>query len=322
MKAFQSSVRNTLIEQRCYLHPKISSQSALTVDVRNHGMWITASFLTRIHLTFSSGVLLKCGLHKCPSSCHQLSKHSKIPCKFLVSQKCSNGHNQQWQCHAGAPPVCAKCENDRKQAEKKVQQDLDAKMKREAKAQKHLKEVAKLNEEIAQIVQSMEDLRLDNEQRAILAQKRKDLEAAKERANRAQNPPPRDPLGVVDDGDSALRSAASKSPPKTSTTPSKASPHRQSNLQEHIKTAVEHNKSPSKTEWQRQKDQENATNPAIDHIMEMIGLEDVKSQVLRIKAKVDTSIRQGTDLKAERLGLVLLGNPGTGTTFIPFPGLG
>ena len=46
--------------------------------------------------------------------------------------------------------------------------------------------------------------------------------------------------------------------------------------------------------------------------MEMIGLEDVKSQVLKIKAKVDTSIRQHTDLKKERFGLVLLGNPGTG----------
>lgn len=45
----------------------------------------------------------------------------------------------------------------------------------------------------------------------------------------------------------------------------------------------------------------------------MIGLEDVKAQVLRIKAKVETSIRQGTDLKKERLGLVLLGNPGTGS---------
>ena len=50
--------------------------------------------------------------------------------------------------------------------------------------------------------------------------------------------------------------------------------------------------------------------------MEMIGLEQVKSQVLRIKAKVDTSIRQNTDLKKERFGLVLLGNPGTGLSLI------
>jgi hypothetical protein len=39
-------------------------------------------------------------------------------------------------------------------------------------------------------------------------------------------------------------------------------------------------------------------------------------QVLRIKAKVDTSIRQGINLKKERLGLVLLGNPGTGTVLV------
>lgn len=37
-------------------------------------------------------------------------------------------------------------------------------------------------------------------------------------------------------------------------------------------TAVEHNKSSSNKEWQRQKDQENSHNPAIDKVMEMIGL--------------------------------------------------
>lgn len=52
----------------------------------------------------------------------------------------------------------------------------------------------------------------------------------------------------------------------------------------------------------------------------MIGLEEVKNQMLRIKSKVDTSLRQGTDLRKERLGLVLLGNPGTGLSFhILFP---
>lgn len=95
-----------------------------------------------------------------------------------------------------------------------------------------------------------------------------------------------------------------------------STPNQQPNLREPIKIAVEHNKSGSKTEWQRQKDQENASNPAIDEIMDMIGLENVKIQVLRIKAKVDTSIRQGIDLKKERLGLVLLGNPGTGTVLV------
>ena len=70
--------------------------------------------------------------------------------------------------------------------------------------------------------------------------------------------------------------------------------------------------SPAKDEWQRQKDVDNASNSAIDSIMDMIGLEDVKAQVLKIKAKIDTTLRQHTDLKGERFGVVLLGNPGTG----------
>jgi hypothetical protein len=270
-----------------------------------------ARFFAEVLLTFSSGITLKCGLHKCPSSCHQLFDHSKLLCKFVFTQKCPGGHPQPWQCHAGPPPACHKCENIRKQAAKKAQRDLEAKIEREAKMQKHLKEVAKFDEEIAQYTQRMEDLQVDNEQRAILTQKRKDLEAAKERANKTQNSP-RDPLNIYDDNDPSPRKEGGKKPLKPSTAPAKATPQRHSNLQNKIKTPVEHKKSPSKTEWQRQKDQENAINPAIDQIMEMIGLEKVKEQVLRIKSKVETSIRQGTDLKKERLGLVLLGNPGTG----------
>ena len=90
--------------------------------------------------------------------------------------------------------MCAKCENDRKQAVKKAQRDLATKIKREAKVLAHLNELAKLDEQMAQFTQRMEDLRLDNEQQAVLAQKRKDFEATKERANKTQNPLPGDPL--------------------------------------------------------------------------------------------------------------------------------
>jgi hypothetical protein len=272
-------------------------------------------------LTFSSGVMLECGLHKCTSMCHQLFDHSKIKCKHVLTQKCTNGHIQSWQCHVGAPPACRKCEHDKKQAAKKAQRDLDEKLKREEQIQKHFKEVAKIEDEIAQVTLSMKNSRLDKEQQAVLAQKRKDLQDIKERANQTQSSPPGDPLGIYNDDDPAPRKEASKKPtqnPQMSPTLAKDTGHRHSNLREAIKTAVEHNKSPSKTEWQRQKDQENANNPIIDEIMEMIGLEEVKNQVLRIKAKVETSIRQGTDIKKERLGLVLLGNPGTGEMFFHF----
>lgn len=46
--------------------------------------------------------------------------------------------------------------------------------------------------------------------------------------------------------------------------------------------------------------------------MSLTGLEEVKAKFLSIRSKIDTVARQGTDMMSERLGLVLLGNPGTG----------
>jgi hypothetical protein len=296
-------------------------------------------YLLRYFLTYSSsGVMLKCGLHKCPSSCHQLFDHSKVLCRFALTQKCSKGHIQSWECHASAPPACVKCERERKEAEKKAHRALEEKRKRDEKTQKHLKEVAKLQEEMEQIAQEMRDARLDSEQKAILEQKRTDLAAARERANRVLNDdadPRNQPLNKSSQNvpgnppgrrnpplDTPAQNAPGaypdrRNPPLDKSSANKpGAPPDHSKLREHVQTAMEQNKSPSKTEWQRQKEQENAQNPAIDRIMELIGLEDVKAQILRIKAKVETSIRQDTDLSKERLGLVLLGNPGTGIAFI------
>lgn len=259
--------------------------------------------------------MLKCGLHKCTSSCHQVSDHSKILCKVIMTQKCSKGHNQQWKCHESPPKACHKCESDRKDAAKRAQKALEEKQKRDEKIQRHLKEVAKLDEELERTIRSMEDARLDSEQKAILAQKRIDLAAAKERAESSQKPQHKAPPITHNDKQT---NPTNLPPQKSSPVPSRpvttSTPSQRSQLRDHILDAVKHNQSSSKKEWQRQKDQENAHNPAIDKIMEMIGLEEVKAQVLKIKAKVDTSVRQGIDLKKERLGLVLLGNPGTGIT--------
>ena len=72
------------------------------------------------------------------------------------------------------------------------------------------------------------------------------------------------------------------------------------------------NKSTPQVEWQRQKDVEGASSAAIDAVMDMIGLEDVKRQMLRIKDKIEVTQRQRTSIKDERFNVVFLGNPGTG----------
>jgi len=77
-------------------------------------------------------------------------------------------------------------------------------------------------------------------------------------------------------------------------------------------------KSAARDDWQHQKDVDGAINDAIDAIMEMTGLEDVKNQVLRIKNKVDTTKRQNSPLTGERFNVSMLGNPGTGKFgFVP-----
>ena len=71
--------------------------------------------------------------------------------------------------------------------------------------------------------------------------------------------------------------------------------------------------SSARGEWEHQKKLEFAQNEALDSLMDMIGLEDVKEKFLSIKARVDTSVRQNVTISEERFGAVLLGNPGTGT---------
>ena len=71
--------------------------------------------------------------------------------------------------------------------------------------------------------------------------------------------------------------------------------------------------SKSEQEWARQKRVEGADNDAMDELMAMTGLEDVKEQFLTIKARVDTCLRQETNLKKERFGMTFCGNPGTST---------
>ncbi|CZT07317.1 related to stage V sporulation protein K [Rhynchosporium graminicola] len=276
------------------------------------------------------GVLLHCKLHKCPSNCHQVFDHSKMECHTVMKQKCPQSHSQTWKCFQGAPKTCHTCENERKAAEKKARKLLEDQLRRDDKKQKHQKDMLKLEEEIERLTQGMKDANMNTALEAVLSQKRKDLEDAQKRAKDAANKPKQavKPNSSRPTGQGLYSSASGESdqansghqqqgqtkktkPASSSSKPPASTLKGHQKLCTYITSAVDHNKSPSKTEWQRQKDQENAVDPAIDSIMEMIGLEEVKSQILRIKAKVETSIRQGTDLTKERLGLVLLGNPGT-----------
>ncbi|KAF8533083.1 P-loop containing nucleoside triphosphate hydrolase protein [Trichophaea hybrida] len=277
------------------------------------------------------GTMLSCNLHLCPQSCHQLYDHSKMQCGFVFRDKCLAGHSRSWKCSKPPPPTCQKCEREAAAAEKKRQRDFEIQQKRDEEQRQHQKQMALLDEEIEHERQKIRD---DQETRAreiALQQKIKDLEdaataAVKSRQSLTQSlfssfpfrrstpsaplPPTLTPVNPQQSQSNNQNSSGSQ--PGTPAAPTAT---------ETIKAGVTSNiplpgPSPSEREWQRQKDFENASNEAIDKIMEMIGLEEVKSQVLRIKAKIDTAIRQNTDFKEERFGVTLLGNPGTGKTTV------
>jgi hypothetical protein len=47
---------------------------------------------------------------------------------------------------------------------------------------------------------------------------------------------------------------------------------------------------------------------SIEHIMNLVGVQNAKSHICKLKSMVETSTRQGVDLKEERFGTVFLGN--------------
>jgi hypothetical protein len=136
------------------------------------------------------------------------------------------------------------------------------------------------------------DKRAAEENARALEQKKQDLEAARRLAEQTLNTP----LGLKQDKPTVHYIASTSSPAATSTP----------------RCDTEEKKLACEREWERQKRVDGVSNAAIDALMALTGLEDVKTKILDIKAKIETVLRQGTDMKEERLGVVLLGNPGTG----------
>jgi hypothetical protein len=110
----------------------------------------------------------------------------------------------------------------------------------------------------------MKNKRLDDEQDNALAQMKKDLAAAKALASRtmAESSLP----GPFATGSKSINNSAQPAPSTSRHQPTsplgQAVRNRKKALQDHLNTCLAYNVSASRTEWQRQKDQENASNLA------------------------------------------------------------
>lgn len=187
-----------------------------------------------------------------------------------------------------------------------LQEEFMRQRKREQKQREHAAELAKLDGEIRALRQKVVDGQISKEMAQSLEQKKQDLADARFSAERP-----------------SVSFVNTKNPPRAPTSPQifGGEPvNSEGDMAENVREPVEagaqdeHAPSPSESEWDRQKRADNASNGAIDSLMKMTGLEEVKAQVLKIKARADTALRQNTNTKDDRFGIVLLGNPGTGKT--------
>lgn len=225
-----------------------------------------------------------------------------MKCSQIVRSQCPVGHVQAWECYQTKPSICKACEKKRLADEKKAREDFDRQQARASVEQQYAAQIAELDDQIRLIREQQQDTRRSQELMHAVEQKKRDLDNAKVMAVRttesAQMPSaktlsretPVVPVTPLDATGATTYVAEPSSPGAASVEPG----------------------SPSELEWERMKLHENIRNDALDSLMKMTGLEHVKQQFLTVKARIDTSHRQGTDLKKERFGAVLLGNPGTG----------
>jgi hypothetical protein len=219
---------------------------------------------------------------------------------------------QTWECHAGKPETCKACENKRLAEEKKQREAFKKQQKREAQEQEHAKQMAALEEQIRKVREQQQDQQRAKELMHALEQKKQDLESSKTMADQAARTAST-PIPTTLKQATGTKHPHGSNPSKAQTSSTNSGVPLHTPNDQMITPC---NDSPSELEWERLKKQENVSNDHLDSLMSMTGLESVKAQFLDFKAKIDTTQRQGTDLKKERFGVVLLGNPGTGKTTI------
>ncbi|KAF3761456.1 P-loop containing nucleoside triphosphate hydrolase protein [Cryphonectria parasitica EP155] len=233
------------------------------------------------------GALLNCGMHNCNMRCHRVADHSKIQCPHKVESSCPRGHKMKVPCHK-QKDKCSKCVQEDIDAERRIKRDLKLEGERLERQQAYKKELQEIQDEIDHHRRIIKDQKDQEEHKKTLDQQRAELAALKDTTQRILNAPKPQPPAAGND-----------CPPSS------------------MKEGDELDMSDgAKKEWEFLKQFEGAKNEALDEIMGMIGLEQVKSAFLEIKDRIDTALRQDISIQKERYSCSLLGNPGTGKTTV------
>lgn len=233
-----------------------------------------------------------------------------MQCEYILRDQCPKGHNQSWKCHKPPPKACTRCDEDARREQDEKQKALEMQEKRAREDTEHRARMAKLDAMLDNERQRKKDAQTSQEREVAIRQKEQDIEKARALADEQfQQPSQR----LLQTADISVANHDLKPSRSTSNHPSSDKAVRAPDFAgPKLRKSRTRRESPAKEEWEDQKKVENVNNGAIDAVMDMVGLEEVKLQILKIKAKIDASVRQNSDIKEDRLNVAFLGNPGTG----------
>lgn len=224
--------------------------------------------------------------------CHRVDDHSKMPCQQEVERVCDRGHKLKMPCHM-RNDKCRTCAQEDLETERRTRRDLKLEAERLARETAYKRELQEIRDEIDHERRTIKYRKDEEEQKKVLAQQRADLAVLKKTAERVLKMPKAETKqqmpGSFPDFD----------PPSFPVDADCGD-----GLRDLPDGAAE--------EWQWLKQLEGAKSVPLDELMGMIGLEEVKSEFLSVKSRVDTAVRQDVSLGKERFGCSMLGNPGTG----------
>lgn len=247
-----------------------------------------------------------------------------MKCTRIVKWKCPRGHSLSLSC-SQAKGSCRFCIQEDQVKERRHKRDLELEQERQRKQNEYARQLAEAQEEASHLKRVRRDEFDDAERARVLEQHRQEIEDLK---NPPQIPsPPASPQRRLSSGTIASTASITEASSDSSGTPSTITEassdssvtvtRKSHSVQPTSRQAMPPKKtSAAKGDWDYQKKFLNAQSQEIDKLIDMIGLESVKTKFLSIKAKVDVSIRQNIDLNHDRFGSVLLGNPGTGKTTV------
>jgi energy-coupling factor transporter ATP-binding protein EcfA2 len=238
-----------------------------------------------------------------------------MACDVILKDECPREHKLSWRCSDVRPPTCRKCDAEDLAAKERQERDAELDDLRQQKQAAYAAQLAQIQDEIDRSRRRLREQREDEDQELTLRQRRQDLDNVRLQAER---------IAKSNDAaqDQSKATASTPVPTGSSQDTTSGAPNVQDTSNNDSTSSPDPSAAPVPTGsaaqrvWDDQKRQGAPPNRQLDELMPMIGLESVKEAFLEIKAKVEITVRQNTDLAKERFGVSFLGNPGTGKTTV------